>query len=513
MECKAAGESVFAKEVLFEGNCEQAVDTELTLPDYCPDIGRMLKCRLVPMITSREVSFDSLSVEGNARISVIYLDDREKKIRCCERDFPFRASMPYDDTTENVKLLADAHVDYVNCRVVNQRRLDIHGAFTVHMTAVCGRQNEIITDMEGEGLRLRSESCDVSDLAGCTRIGFDLSEAIELGEGKPPISSIIRSEAVLCMEECQPVSGKLIVKGSAIFTMVYTTEQDENPEHLEYVIPFNQFIDMPGLDEDCRADVSLACDMLEVSPRTDSDGEYRRVDVDIRATAEVKAYRDRHIQWISDVYSVDYEVNCVKKQVRLEKFCDTVYDTVVYRQSVDTGDVKIDSVCDLWCGVLDSRSSFRDGKTLVSGNMAVCMILRDTSKGVVFSEKNIRFECAVAAGQQPCGQMIRPECAVAVKSCGYTVSGENKLELQVELCLHCSLYEDIPARQVCSVELDENRPKSMENRPAAVLYFAEAGEELWDIAREYNSSVESIRLDNGIEGDTVSESKLLIVTA
>ena len=511
MECKAAGESVFAKEVLFEGNCEQAVDTELTLPDYCPDIGKLLKCRLVPMITSRQVNFDSLVVEGNARISIIYLDDREKKIRCCERDYPFRASVPYDDTTENVKLLADAHVDYVNCRVVNQRRLDIHGAFTIHMTAICGRQNELITDVEGEGLRLRMESGEISNLVCCTQTGFDLSEAIELSEGKPPISTIIRSDAVLCMEECQPIAGKLTVKGDAIFTMVYTTEQDETPEHLEYVIPFNQFFDMPGIDEDCKADVTLCCDMLEVSPRTDSDGEYRRVDVDIRVTADIRAYRDTKVQWVSDAYSVNYEVNCVRKQVRLERLCDTAYDTVVYKQSLDTGDIRTESVCDLWCSVLDSRSNYRDGKTVVTGNMAVCMIIRDPSKGIVYSEKNVRFECAVS--QPACGQMVRPECRAGVKSCGYTIAGESKLELQIELCLHSSLYEDIPARQICSVELDENRPKSDENRPAAVLYFAEAGEELWDIAREYNSSVESIKIDNGIDGEAVEESKLLTVTA
>ena len=110
-------------------------------------------------------------------------------------------------------------------------------------------------------------------------------------------------------------------------------------------------------------------------------------------------------------------------------------------------------------------------------------------------------------------QNVRSDCSVAIKNCGYSVSGDSKLEIQAELCLHCALYEDIPARQICSVELDESRPKSPENRPAAVLYFAEPGEELWDIAREYNSSVESIRIDNGIDGDTVDESRLLIVTA
>lgn len=511
MECKAVGEPVFAKDVIFEGNCEQAVDTELTLPDYCPDIGRLLKCRLIPMITSRQVNFDSLAVEGNARISVVYLDDRDKKIRCCERDFPFRASVPYEDGTDNVRLLAESRVDYVNCRVLSQRKLDIHGAFTVHMTAVCRRENELITEVEGEGLRIRRETRRISDLVCCTHSGFELSEAIELSEGKPPISSIVRTKAVICEEEIQPIPGKLTVKGNAVFTMVYCTEQDSDPDRMEYVIPFSQFFDIPGVDEDCKFDISLSCDMLEVSPRTDSDGEYRRVDVDLGISADIRGYRDREVSWVSDAYSVDYEANCVRKQVRLERLCDTASDTFVVKQTLDAGDIKIDKVCDLWADVTDSRAVYRDGKTAVTGNMAVGMMLRDPSRGIVYSEKSARFECALSQPAEE--QNVRPECGAVVKSCGFTVGGDSKLDIQAELCVRSALYEDIPVRQVCSVELDENRPKSPENRPAAVLYFAEPGEELWDIAREYNSSVESIRLDNGMEGDSVEESRLLIVTA
>ncbi len=511
MECKAAGEAVFASEVLFEGNCEQAVDTDLTLPDYCPDIGRLLKCRLEPMITSREVNADSLAVEGFARLSVIYLDDRDKKIRCCDRDLPFRASLPYDDAADNVTLLADARVDYVNCRAVSQRRLDVHGAFTIHMTAVCRRENQLVSDVQGDGLRLRRESREISDLVCCTRAGFGISEAVELSEGKAPISSIIRSGAVLCPEEIQCAPGKVTVRGEAFFTMVYCTEQDADPERLEITIPFSQFFDLPGIDESCQPDVTLRCDMLEVSPRTDSDGEYRRVDVEIRGTADIRVYSDTTACWISDAYSVSYEVSCARKQMRLEKFLGSVYDTSVQKQTVDTGDIRIESVCDLWACVTDSRAAFRDGKITVTGSMAVGMLLRDVSRGVVYTEKNVRFEYGLSRGAQE--NSLRPECRVAVRSCGYTVTGDNRLEIQAELCLHCALFEDISARAVSAVELDESRPKPEENRPAAVLCFAEAGEELWDIAREYNSSVESIRLDNGLDSDVVDESRLLIVTA
>ena len=139
------------------------------------------------------------------------------------------------------------------------------------------------------------------------------------------------------------------------------------------------------------------------------------------------------------------------------------------------------------------------------------MILRDPSRGVGYTEKNVRFEYGISHG--PEGRALRPECSVAVRSCGYTVTGENKLEIQAELCVQCALFEDIAVREIGSLELDENRPKSKENRPAAVLCFAEEGEDLWDIAREYNSSVEAIKADNGIDSDTVEESRLLIVTA
>ncbi|MBQ1554231.1 MAG: DUF3794 domain-containing protein [Clostridia bacterium] len=511
MECKATGESVFAKEVLLEGNCEQAVDVDFTLPDYCPDIGRLLKCRLEPMITSREVSSDALTVEGSARVSIIYLDDRDKKIRCCDRLYPFKASLPFDNTADNVRLLVDIHVDYVNCRAVSQRKLDIHGAFTLHMTAVSAKKMELITDAEGEGLRLRKCRCEISDLVCCTQCGFEISEAMELGEGKPPVSSILRTGTAICMEECKAVANKLIVKGDAIFTMVYVTEQGDDPEHMEYVIPFHQFFDVSGVDENCLIDLKMACESVDVSLRTDADGEYRRLDVDLRAMADIRAYRPRQIEWITDAYSVAYETNCRRRQLKPERLCSTVYDTVMCKQTVDTGDVKIESLCDVWCSVSDSRSVWRDGKTVTTGNLAVCMIVRDPRQGVVYTEKNVRFDCAVAQPAQ--GQMLRPECRVTVKSCVCTLTGDNRVELQAELCVHSSLYEDIPMKLVESVELDETRPKSEESRPAAVLYFAGSGEELWDIAREYNSSVEAIRAENDIDGDCVTDSRLLIVTA
>ena len=53
---------------------EQSIDAEFTLPDYCPDIGKILSCTLLPQIYLANVSGDKLLVEGASRVNVLYLD-------------------------------------------------------------------------------------------------------------------------------------------------------------------------------------------------------------------------------------------------------------------------------------------------------------------------------------------------------------------------------------------------------------------------------------------------------
>ena len=57
---------------------ERAIDTELTLPDYCKDIKRILRCTLTPQVQSVSTSGEKISIRGTALIRVIYADDKEQ---------------------------------------------------------------------------------------------------------------------------------------------------------------------------------------------------------------------------------------------------------------------------------------------------------------------------------------------------------------------------------------------------------------------------------------------------
>ena len=45
MEEKMIRTSIFYNDTLFNESAEQPIDVDLTLPDYCPDISKIFKCR------------------------------------------------------------------------------------------------------------------------------------------------------------------------------------------------------------------------------------------------------------------------------------------------------------------------------------------------------------------------------------------------------------------------------------------------------------------------------------
>ena len=137
---------------VFDGSCEVPIDTEYNLPDYCPDIQKVLKCRVVPEISSYGISEDTLRCEGVCDIRVLYLDPRGEGLKCCDFTKEFSATIKVKSAQEKAVAWVRAAVEHVNCRAVNARRIDLHLAMSLKALAVVQRQELIPCSLEDRGL-------------------------------------------------------------------------------------------------------------------------------------------------------------------------------------------------------------------------------------------------------------------------------------------------------------------------------------------------------------------------
>ena len=114
MEYSLKKENSAVCETVLDAVSEQPLDLDFSLPDYCPDIERILKCRMCPSITSKSITGDRLDVDGVAVIRLYYLDSKKQAVRLCGRrpsgeesadgrkhppHRPARRSIPWCDST------------------------------------------------------------------------------------------------------------------------------------------------------------------------------------------------------------------------------------------------------------------------------------------------------------------------------------------------------------------------------------------------------------------------------
>jgi hypothetical protein len=186
------------------------------LPDYCPDISKVLKCAVSVSIGSAEISDKRLNIEGMALIRVYYQSDGEG-VRRVEYKVPFAKAVELPTPVHAPVVTVTPSLDYVNCRAVSQRRLDVRGAVSLAVKIAERGNAQVICHAEGGGLQLRQQMVNATELSGQAESTFSVAEELELAHGKPAIGNILRKR-MPCERprRCKVVSGRWVAKADLI---------------------------------------------------------------------------------------------------------------------------------------------------------------------------------------------------------------------------------------------------------------------------------------------------------
>ena len=81
MELKINRETVPAAECIYEAVQEQGIELDYILPDYYPDIFRLVRCEVLPVVADCSVSGGRLSYELRCDIRILYCGEDGSAMR------------------------------------------------------------------------------------------------------------------------------------------------------------------------------------------------------------------------------------------------------------------------------------------------------------------------------------------------------------------------------------------------------------------------------------------------
>ena len=509
MDLKINREMLSVTESIYDGLQEQSLELDYILPDYCPDIFRLVKCCVTPSVVSKTISGDTLSYELSADIRILYCTENSPALHCITQKMTFSKTLQLPGAEEKISVSLTPKTDHINCRVVNPKRIDLRGAVSVKIRATAERSHEIICDIFGMNSQTRKQPIEFAAKKISAFRTLNTSENIELNASSAPIGAIVRVTAIPEITDKKIVANKLVIKGEAKISILYSTEN--GLETLLSKIPFSQIADMEGIDESFKCSVRADVASCEAVPVTDADGKTDAVKCDLRINLECFAFKSLPSELITDVYSTTYPCEFAMSRLKIQKvpeeLCESTQKTLTLRNENGS----IDCVYDVWCTPRNINTSIDSENEciVVSGMTEYCVMIKNETGMPFVIEKTEAFEHSISVPGITSSSAV--DLSVIIPECEYNISSSDTLSLKAELlfCGQLSLSSEFEART--EVSFIEDVKKVRDGDYALKLYYGVEGEDIWDVAKKYSTSVKAIMEENDLESQRLTDSGMLLI--
>lgn len=503
-------DAVFMNETLFDGQAEQGIELDYVLPDYYPEIFKILKCSVSPRITSSAVTGNKLVLDGSAVIRVLYLAENSNALNCVEQRYTW--SKTVDITTKRDQLCGEPLVtvlprtDYCNCRAVSSRRIDVRGAISFKITVTCPSKFTMPPVSDEMQVLRREFPCCTQPIVADKQVS--VREEIETGAAG--IEYIVSCDAVPHITDVRVIANKAVIKGNVTVSALYGVHDPERSgcselEKMTADIPVSQIADMPGLTDQhsCRPEFTVrSCELI---PSQENGVISCELLLNCRCTAMLQTTAEIPC----DVYSNEHESSFTTAALRIPYEPRTVNGQLSLRSELSSDSGEIESVWDCRSEMYNVMCRPEGTDLLVTGQLCIQAVGRGPGGTPFFAEKTEAFEQTVPSGGKLHDASVTHR--INVTDTGFSIRSDGTLDVtvQAELCAYVESCNQVTA--VSGVTVYEDKPRERSDEFALRICYTSAGESCWDIAKRYGTTIEAVMSENDIDDRDAELSGMIVI--
>ena len=499
MELKVFKDTLMAAGGSFDAKAELPVEAEILIPDYLPQVFKIVKCFVHLVVLQKQVIGARVTLDGYLRCVVCYQAGEDQSLCQTEQKLPFTKTIEFNmEGTSSCQVQVGGELEYLNCRAVNQRRIDLRGAYALTVKVSCQVEQEIVTAVADCGAEQKLTLLSGIRPVACLDKPMTAEEEIAFPEQPAAVLDISGAAAV---DEVKIISGKAVVKGRVQARVLYRTQPGYWLDTLRQEIPFNQIVDLDGVGEDC---VCFAA--VEPTGCTLMAGQEGHSTLSMNALLHLRAWRTVECYAVGDAFSTQYEMEAEVYQTGMEPVAARLEETV---EAVAGGTLPDENAELIHCFVTLNPLELVPGSgTLQLRGRAVAHLLCMNSLGEIDCYDKA-FEFTLPQLYEGAPEHYRAECWAGVSEVTVTKNGNEmnaRVLIRVTGLVLQRRSETVLAELRCLEPLVRQDPEV-----ALRICYAKQGENLFDIAKRYHVSPGAMKLCNRLEEPELTRDLRLLV--
>lgn len=488
---------------------------DFSLPDYVPEIRRMLRVETKLIPVSKNVSGGKAEFEGNALYTLLYTGE-DGQIAGANLQTEYRFSCPVPPECEGEERIgADCEVESGSCRLTGPRRLSLRTRIvsSVRMDLPFPAE-EAKAETDGQQAHppveiLREEHPAIETLR-LPPEEFSLQDSVQLEGHDPSGLFAVASRGEIRIGDCRVDPGRIRVQGEIWAECLLSEGNGLPPFSLTRKIPFEEELYADGLDSSYTCRVEGRCQRVDAHAAS-GDGVPATLELSVVYTLEAEAARNRPFSLVGDEYSRTCASECDFGEAEITRLiCLGNRNLTVSGQApLPDGIGQNAEIVNIGGDGKVSSVEWDGSSCILKGECTLTALISQTDNdgAVTLTPQTLRIPFKTQVASCPPETPVW-ECRAGLLGANARI-GRGTLEADAELCLSYSVRGREVCRCVVSFRQDTEHP--IQPEPGRIILCRPAPEEtLWQVAKRYRADPADIREWNRLEADAPLPAFLLI---
>ncbi len=479
-------------------------DYDVIVPDYQPDLLKILQVDANAVVLHHEVQNDRITITGKVDYKILYVPASATGVASIITSAPFNHIEEHPSAKQDMMSHVSCDVEHVEFQFINSRKIGIKTVVSLDITLVEAQKISTITDMSGEDIELRKRVFRTSHRVIDRTCGISISDTLAVPVGQPSIQSLIKSDVSIRNKDVKVISNKVVTKGDLVVCSLYSAEQETMPVCTCHEIPFTEILDADGIAEDQNTHIAFSIESADVKAVPDVDGDMRNLSMDVKIDIQISSDEVVEAEAVYDAYSTQNDLQLTTSCLELQEVNDYVsgQSTVKAVINIPSDVPPLLQVYNVIAKPYVNSATVQGGRVIIDGSIdAYVLYISEKEDNLLSNFKEeipFRMELDCNNGDSSCS--VNALCDVSHVSYNITTAGE--VETRIIIDADANVFKTSNVDIVTDVKA---LPLESTDDSSIVLYYVQKSDSLWEIAKRYHTKISKIQEVNHLSEDGALE--------
>ncbi len=493
-------------------------EKDLIVPDGKPDLQCIVQLDGEVCIDQIDVSQDRVMYRGKINVCILYRTiGNQKCVYTMKSTIPIEDFVIIEGVNKDQRVDFDCKIEHMSYNILNERKINVKAIMAVDVAATGCKDTTVITDVHAEGpIETKEEEIEIVSLGNEKEDKIIVKEDLTVAAAKPCIGEILKSVVSIQDEQVKRTESEIKYNGMIeVITMYKVAGESDDIEIVTHRVPFEGSIENTQEDDEMYWDCTLSVEPSYMQVTPDYDGEDRIIECEFIVTAKYNNYNKSTYDTISDIYCPGKKVKTKEKVLDYMNLKDKVHVSIPKKEAIaieeDFGENP--EIFSVNIKPMIEDKEYQAGMLMLRGMLEIKILY--LCKGEDINEiqtviNMVPFSQEVEVARTNDKVMVVP----TIMAKDVSVYAQTKREVVIEYLLDCmvEMYEEATLNVLEEIELEDMTKEEIDAYPSMTVYQVKKGDNLWNLAKRYNTTVKDIQELNDLDvSDNLREGQKIII--